>query len=266
VTLTSLAAQSLPEFRIVVSDQTEEYDAAAEPLVQTPVRLLRARGRPVELLRHLPRRGMAEQRAFLLAQARAPYALFLDDDVVLDADVLVRLLAVIEEQRCGFVGMPLVGLSFVEDRRPHQQIVEPWNGRVAPERVEPGGAAWARHHLHSAANAWHVQERLGLAGTDALVYKVAWVGGCVLYDVAKLRAVGGFDFWRELPPQHCGEDVLAQLRVMAAYGGCGLLPTGAFHQELPTTVADRTCDAPFVLGVDVGIWSDEPAARTATTS
>ena len=103
--------------------------------------------------------------------------------------------------------------------------------------------------LHSAANAWHVQEQLRLKPTSPLLYKVAWIGGCVMYDVAKLRAVGGFEFWRELPTEHCGEDVLAQLRVMATSGGCGVLPTGAFHQQLPTTVPDRTHDAPFLLPV-----------------
>jgi hypothetical protein len=32
--------------------------------------------------------------------------------------------------------------------------------------------------------------------------------------VAKLRDVGGFEFWQELLPNHCGEDVMVQLRVM----------------------------------------------------
>jgi hypothetical protein len=73
---------------------------------------------------------------------------------------------------------------------------------------------------------------------------VAWVGGCVMYQTACLHSVGGFHFWHDLPPAHCGEDVLAQLRVMARYGGCGLMPSGVYHQELPTTVEDRTCDAP----------------------
>ncbi len=76
---------------------------------------------------------------------------------------------------------------------------------------------------------------------------MAWVGACVLYDVAKLREVGGYDFWRELPPEHSGEDVLAQLRLMSRYGGCGIIPSGAYHQELPTTVVDRRVDAPKAL-------------------
>jgi hypothetical protein len=77
----------------------------------------------------------------------------------------------------------------------------------------------------------------------------SWVGGCALYDVDKLRRAGGYSFWRQLPRQHCGEDVLAQLRVMAQFGGCGLIPSGAFHQELPSTVpdSDRQADAPLLL-------------------
>ena len=66
--------------------------------------------------------------------------------------------------------------------------------------------------MDSAANAWHVQERLGLKPSSPLLYKVAWIGGCVMYDVAKLWDVGGFGFWTQLPPEHCGEDVLAQIR------------------------------------------------------
>jgi hypothetical protein len=76
---------------------------------------------------------------------------------------------------------------------------------------------------------------------------VAWVGGCVLYDTDKLRAAGGFSFWQDLPPRHAGEDVLAQLRVMERFGGCGILPSGAYHMELPTTVVDRATDAPLYL-------------------
>jgi len=253
VTLTSLGAQTLGSFRVVVSDQSERADlsdgAVGAPEVLTPLRLLQARGRGVETHRHLPRRGLAEQRQFLLDQAHARYALFLDDDVLCEPDLLERLLAVMVEQRCGFVGMPLVGLSHLDDVRPHQQAIEPWEGPVEPERITPGDDRWDRHHLHSAANAWHVQERLGLKPSDPLLYKVAWIGGCVLYDVAKLRAAGGFEFWRQLPSTHCGEDVLAQLRVMAVYGGCGVLPTGAFHQQLPTTVPDRSQDAPYLLPV-----------------
>lgn len=246
VTLTSLGAQTLPRFRVVVSDQTED-DLVPSPEVLTAVRLLRARGRPVELHRHLPRRGLAEHRQYLLDQARAPYALFLDDDVLCEPELLARLLRVIREQGCGFVGAPLIGLSHLDDVRPHQQAIEVWDGPVRPETVAPDGPAWQRHQLHSAANAWHVQERLGATDERPVLYKVAWVGGCVLYDVAKLREVGGFSFWSRLPPEHCGEDVLAQLRVMARFGGCGVLPSGAYHLQLPTTVPDRTVDAPRVL-------------------
>jgi GT2 family glycosyltransferase len=253
VTLTSLSAQTLTRFRVVVSDQSERTDlpdgATGAPEVLTPLRLLRARGREVETHRHLPRRGLAEQRQFLLDQAHARYSLFLDDDVLCEPDLLERLLGVLLEQGCGFVGMPLVGLSHLDDVRPHQHAIEPWEGPVEPERITPGDARWDRHHLHSAANAWHVQQKLGVKASSPLLYKVAWIGGCVMYDVAKLRAVGGFEFWRDLPPEHCGEDVLAQLRVMADYGGCGVLPTGAFHQQLPTTVPDRTHDAPYLLPV-----------------
>jgi hypothetical protein len=104
-----------------------------------------------------------------------------------------------------------------------------------------------RHRLHNAANLAHVQCRLGIGRGENRCYKVAWVGGCVMYDVAKLRACGGFGFWTELPAEHVGEDVLAQLRVMARFGGAGLIPSGAYHQELPTTLVDRRTDAPWAM-------------------
>lgn len=247
VTLTALYAQTWPALRIVISDQGDVGELAGCGEFAAVLRLLRAGGREVVLRRRLPRRGLAEQRQFLLDQARAPLALFLDDDVILEPDLIERLVGALEEARCGFVGSAVLGLSYLDDERPHQQAIEFWDGPVEPERIVPDGPEWARHHLHSAANLYHVQRRLGLDAACQRLYRIAWIGGCVLYDTAKLRECGGFDFWNELPEAHCGEDVLAQLRVMARYGGCGLIPTGAYHQELPTTVAERHCDAPRVL-------------------
>ena len=197
---------------------------------------------------------MAEQRAFLLAQAGARYCLFVDDDVILESDLIARLHAAIRSEGCGFVGSALHGLSYLGERRPLQETIEFWDGPVAPEAVHPGTSAWARHHLHSAANLFHVQSSLGIDSADGRSdtretrrYKVAWVGGCAMFDTAMLRAAGGFDFWATLPPQHCGEDVLAQQRVMARFGGCAIFPSGAYHMELPTTVTARAIDAPYVL-------------------
>lgn len=247
VTLASLAAQTWPRLRIVISDQSDGDGADAAGEVLALLRYLRARGRDVETHRHLPRRGMAEQRAYLLAQARAPWCLFVDDDVILEPDLVERLHGAIAREGCGFVGSALHGLSYLGQSRPEQQHIEFWDGPVVPETVAPSGPAWARHHLHSAANLFHVQSRLALAPGQTRLYRVAWIGGCVLFDTAKLRAAGGFDFWRQLPVAHCGEDVLAQLRVMERYGGCGIIPSGAYHMELPTTITTRQVDAPQAL-------------------
>lgn len=124
--------------------------------------------------------------------------------------------------------------------------------------AEPGSSgrlAWRRWTLHSAANLLYIERRLGLRPGEWRPYKIAWLGACVLYDRAKLLDCGGFDFWRRLPATHVGEDVVAQLAVMRRYGGCGIVPSGAFHLELPTTVPDRRVEAyDAVLG-------DRPAAR-----
>jgi glycosyltransferase involved in cell wall biosynthesis len=250
VTLTALGAQTWPSLRIVLADQSDGDGVCTHGEVQAVLRYLRVTGRSVDTFRRPRRRGMAEQRAFLLAQVRASCCLFVDDDVILEPDLIARLHAVLREERCGFVGSALHGLSYLGQLRPMQETIEFWDGPVTPETVRPGSPAWARHHLHSAANLFHVQTRL--AGETGAIsrnkrYKIAWVGGCVMFDTAKLRAVGGFDFWRDLPAQHCGEDVLAQQRVMALYGGCAILPSGAYHMELPTTITARAIDAPYVL-------------------
>ena len=247
VTLTAVAAQGVSQLRIVVSDQSDGEAVFAQPEVAAVLRYLQASGQVVETHRHVPRRGMAEQRAFLLAQARAPYCLFLDDDVILEPDLVARLRQAIVTQGCGFVGSALHGLSFTGQARPEQERIEFWAGPVEPETIRPGSPAWDRHHLHSAANLFHLQNRLGLDRDSQRHYRVAWIGGCVLFDTAKLRACGGFDFWPELPRDHCGEDVLAQLRVMERYGGCGIIPSGAYHMDLATTVTHREVDAPKVL-------------------
>jgi len=247
MTLTSLAAQTVAGMRICISDQSDRDDILEQPEMLAVMRLLTASGHTVQCWRHLPRLGMAEQRDFLLSQATAPYCLFIDDDVLLENDLIERLLKAIAEQQCGFVGSALHGLSHMEDERPQHQHIEFWENSVAPELVSPGSPAWSRHHLHSAANLYHVQKKLGLTKGKTRYYRVAWIGGCVLFNTDKLRATGGFQFWRQLPPQHCGEDVLAQLRVMERFGGFGIIPSGAYHMELPTTVTDRPVDAPQML-------------------
>lgn len=251
VTLTSLCAQTRrapggQPFRIVISDQSDEPVESSRE-VRAVLAVLRAHGHPVDLHRHLPRRGLAEQRSFLLAHSHADQALFLDDDVLLEPWVVEQMTRALEREGCGFVGSALIGLSYLHDVRPHEQQLEFWDGRVEPERIERGSAEWARHRLHNAANVWHVQRDLDLSPLATRIYKVAWVGGCVLYDTDMLRAVGGFGFWTEPPDEHTGEDVLVQLRVMARFGGCGVLPSGAYHLELPTAIADRDVDASVLL-------------------
>lgn len=253
VTLTSLCAQTCRDFNVIISDQTEDMDAVATGEVQAAIRVLQIHGHKVVTHKHLPRQGLAEQRQFLLEQATAPYILYLDDDLILEPYVIEYMLQAIQAEGCGFVGCGTIGLSFLNDVRPHQQVIEFWDGPVQPEVVESGTPQWERYKLHNAANVYHFQQRLGVTVEQPRKYRVAWIAACVLYDAAKLRDVGGFSFWKELPPNHCGEDVLAQLRVMARYGGCGLLPSGVYHQELPTTIVDRSMDAPQLLSIAGGV-------------
>jgi GT2 family glycosyltransferase len=259
VTLSGLAAQSGTPFGVVVSDQSDDEPSWAHPAAAAMVRVLRHRGHPVLLTRRLPRRGLAEHRAFLLAQSVARCVLCLDDDVYLEPGTVQRLVDALRELRCGFVGNAPHGLSYRDDVRPgtHDRYEE-WPGRPEPERLEPGTWEWDRVQLHSAANLLHVTEGLGIPDGQWRAYKVSWVGGCVLYDREKLLAAGGFDFWWRLPPDHQGEDAAAQLAVMRRYGGAGIVPSGAYHLESPTTVTERRMEAWELL-----FTGDVPATRTA---
>jgi glycosyltransferase involved in cell wall biosynthesis len=248
VTLTSVLGQEVRPARIVVADQSDGDAPWERPVVAAVVRALRIGGHEVELHRNLPTRGMAQQRQFLLDRARHRYALFLDDDLVLEPFVVRLLLETIERQRCGLVGCGTIGPSFADDVRP-DPVVERIE-RVEPETIVPGSQAWERARLHDAANLRHVQRRLGATVERPLYYRLAWASACVLFDAEKLRDCGGFSFWQRLPPVHVGEDVYAQLRVMARYGGCGVMPSGVYHQEVPTTLPDREVDAPKVLDLD----------------
>ena len=248
-TLTSISFQEEKNFDIVISDQSPTDEIFQDNSIQTVIRILQLKGHDVKVLKNIPARGMAQQRQFLLEQASAPFALFLDDDLILEPFVLRNMKQAIEKYQCGFVGSAVIGLSYLHDYRPHQQQIELWETSVEPEEINPGSRSWKRYQLHNAANILHVQQNMNLSPDQSVVYKVAWVGGCVLYNVEKLLDVGGFSFWEDLPEHHCGEDVLAQLRVMKKYGGCGILPSGVYHQELETTVPDRTMNAPEILAI-----------------
>lgn len=235
-TLACLLGQRFQAFSLHVSDQTHP-SYLDHPTVEAILRVHRARGRQVQTYAHAPPRGIAEHRHFLLSRARAPYVLFMDDDVLLEPWVLEHLVEVIEQEACGFVGAFPAGLSFENDVRPHQQQLEFWEGPVQPELVEPGSPAWERRHLHRAANIWHAG--LDLRGRTPRRHKVAWIAQCVLYDRAKLLQVGGFDFWPRLPRYHSGEDVLVQVLLQRRFGGCGIIPSGTYHQEVRTSVLNR---------------------------
>ncbi len=191
---------------------------------------------------------MAQQRQFLLDRADSKYVLFLDDDVLLEPWALETMLQVIEEEKCGLAGMFVIGLSYKDDVRPEDQKVKFWEGPVEPEKIEPEGEKWQRARLHSAANVLHAAEKYNISPADPKIYKIAWLGACKLYDTEKLREAGGFNFWNDLPAEHVGEDVMAQLNVIEKFGGCGILPSGAYHQEAETTVHNREVNAFEYLG------------------
>jgi GT2 family glycosyltransferase len=264
VVLTSLLGQTFRDFDVIVADQTPADEAYLDsPEIATLVRALEWHGHRVELHRGRPRRGLAEQRQFLLERSRAPYVHYLDDDVLLDPPVLERMLRVLQAEGCGFVGCAATGLEYLADERPHQQHIELWEGPVRPEPFAPGAVPWERHAVNNAANPLHLERRLCPRG-ETVRYKVAWVGGAnVLYDRAKLLDVGGFAWWPRLPAAHAGEEVVVQFLLIRKYGGCALLPSGTYHLGLPTTVVDRSRNAVELFAQLIAEYEVHPARPPA---
>jgi glycosyltransferase involved in cell wall biosynthesis len=236
MTLAGLATQSLADFGLIVADQSDE-PANVSVVVRSLCGVIEARGGRVRWHHRPQLHGIAEQRDFLLRESSADAVLYIDDDIFIEPWVLARLLTTLRDEGCGFVGAFGAGTSYLNDERPEQQIVERWDGPVLPEVVEPEGHGWERWNLHRAANTYHAGRRVP-AG-EVWRYKVAWVAACILYDRQKLLDVGGFSFWEQLPRFHSGEEVLVQNLLMRRFGGCCILPSGAWFSESPSTVLNE---------------------------
>jgi glycosyltransferase involved in cell wall biosynthesis len=233
MTLSGVAAQTLTDVRVIVADQGQE-PVEQEPVIQTLRRVIEAQGGSVEWHTRPQIHGIVEQRDFLLRQATADAVLYLDDDVFMEPWVVERLLETLREQHCGFVGAFPAGLSHRDDVRPEQQVVDYWDGAVQPEVVEPDSPPWERWQLHRAANLYHAS--MSMPPGEFRLYKVAWIASCILYDRDKLLQIGGFSFWPHLPRYHSGEEVLVQNLLMRRWGGCGIMPSGTYYTQVPTTV------------------------------
>jgi len=242
ITLTGLLGQTFQDFDITIADQTSGDRYLDDGEFRTLFRALKLGGHRVRALANLPRRGMAQQRHFLLQQASAPLVHYLDDDVLLGPTMLERLVHVMGEERCGFVGAGVSGLRHLEDPWPEDLPFEPWQGPVRPEPHTWQTIPWQRYRLHIRDNPLHLTRRYAADGRTVR-YKVVWVGANVLYDREKLLSVGGFGWWERLPPNHSGEEVLVQLLLARRYGGCAILPAEAYHLELPSQVPDRDVKA-----------------------
>jgi hypothetical protein len=78
---------------------------------------------------------MAEQRDFLLSRAGAPYAHFLDGDVLLERPVMERMLGVIRREGCGLRrlrrGGPLLPGRRAPPRAGHRAVEGAGDARAA---------------------------------------------------------------------------------------------------------------------------------------
>ena len=137
MTLSGVASQTMTDLQVVVSSQGCHRNEDSL-VIQALGRIIEARGGSIEWYHRQPR-GIAEQRHFLLGRAKADPVLFLDDDVFMEPFVVERLLSVLEEERCGFVGAFPAGLTFIDDVRPDQQKIELWEDPCNPRPSRPRG-------------------------------------------------------------------------------------------------------------------------------
>jgi hypothetical protein len=236
-TLGGVASQSFTNLRVVIADQSDQ-PVESNSVIKALIRIIRARGGLVETYYRPPIHGIAEQRQFLLEHSISDQVLYLDDDVYMESWVVEALSTAQKEQNCAFVGAFPAGLSYMGDHRLEQETIEYWESTAQPEVVDPGTAQWERWNLHRAANLYHVAQKLP-AGENRY-YKVAWIASCVLYDRNKLLEIGGFSFWNRLPRYHSGEEVLVQNLLMRHWGGCGMIPSGTYYSEIPSTVLNES--------------------------
>src|SRR5215212_10417513 len=117
MTLSGVAAQTARDVRVIAADQSD-HPVAEDPVVKTLGRVIEERGGAVEWHHRPPLHGIAEQRDFLLRQATADAVLYLDDDVLMESWVLERMLTILADEGCAFVGAFPAGLSHRCDRRP----------------------------------------------------------------------------------------------------------------------------------------------------
>jgi hypothetical protein len=227
-TLSSLANQRYPSFRVMAT--RPPLNAAAEPELSGLAGVLEAGGHAVRFVDGQAAGRDGGRAQALLDLAAAEYVLIVEDGIFLDADLLGRLVGGLRASGGAFLGSSVIDLRFRDEHRPDEEAIEFWDGPVRPEEIGVDSRAWARRKVHRGANLQHLRERL--PRTRDRVYHVADIGGCVLYDTAKLRSVGGFrplgDRGRH-PSIPLSTTSATQLRLLDRYGGAGLFPSGAYR-------------------------------------
>ncbi len=227
-TLSSLANQRYPSFRVMAT--RPPLDQADEPELTGLVGVLEMGGHPVRFVDTQAAGRDGGRLQALLDLAAAEYVLVVDDGIFLEADLLGRLVGGLRASGGALLGSSVVDLRFRDEHRPDEEAIEFWDGPVRPEEIGVDSRAWARRRVHRGANLQHLRERL--PRTRDRLYHVADIGGCVLYDTAKLRSVGGFralgDHGRH-PAIPLSTTSATQLRLLDRYGGAGLFPSGAYR-------------------------------------
>lgn len=222
--LSGIAGQSVANFRLIVSDGSEQPARDSET-VRSLLRIITARGATVTWFDR-PRFEPAPEAAFLLGQASAEYVLLIEDNAWLAPQTLQKLLDTIQEQQCGFVGAQPDALVENSDRSSGGKHFDLWDGSVQPEAIEPGQREWLRERLNQ--NSTFTNLSLRVPPGQQYMYKIAFATGAVLYHRQKLSSVGGFSSV-ETNSGFPSSTAAAQNRLMRQYGGCSLLPSGVYH-------------------------------------
>lgn len=133
--LTCLAFQSYQDFTIYIRDEGLR-DAYSDPEFRLIANLLAKKGIGLRYWRTLDRKGVGHaRRALLESISGEPYVLWIDDDMLLEPDVIRRMMELMEHSpEIGFVQGTKIEL---EPSRTYHNDINVLNGATSPETPVP---------------------------------------------------------------------------------------------------------------------------------
>ena len=206
---------------------------ADDPVVKTLGRVIEERGGAVEWHHRPPLHGIAEQRDFLLRQATAETVLYLDDDVLMEPWV-----------SSGYSRFSKMRGAALWERFPQGCHIATIGDPIS-RRSTSGRIRCYRRLLNWRAGSGSAGSCTGRRTSITLPIR------CLLDHGGATRSPGSPPAsstigasWRPwgllvlaaAAALSLREEVLVQNLLMRRWGGCGMVPSGTYYSQVPTTV------------------------------